>query len=118
MSQTQHENQIDYIEMPVKDIAITKQFYGSVFGWKFEDYGPDYASFFDGRLSGGFTKERPTPTQGLLLVIYAADLLASQKKITNAGGKIVKEIFSFPGGRRFHFSDPDGNELAVWSDVA
>jgi uncharacterized protein len=117
MSQKEHENQIDYIELPVKDIRATKQFYATVFGWKFEDYGPDYTSFFDGRLGGGFTTERSTPAQGLLLVIYTADLVASQNKITNAGGKIVKDIFSFPGGRRFHFTDPNGNELAVWSDV-
>ena len=116
MSQAQHENQIDYVEMSVKDIAASKQFYGTVFGWKFEDYGPEYTSFYDGRLAGGFTTERPTPSQGLLLVIYAADLVASQKKIKDAGGKIVKDIFSFPGGRRFHFADPNGNELAVWSD--
>jgi len=117
MSQKEHENQIDYVELPGKDIPATKQFYSAVFGWKFEDYGPDYTSFFDGRLAGGFTKERPTPAQGLLLVIYSTDLLASQKKIRNAGGEIVKEIFSFPGGRRFHFTDPNGNELAVWSDL-
>jgi uncharacterized protein len=116
MSQAQHENQIDYVEMSVKDIATSKQFYGTVFGWKFEDYGPEYTSFFDGRLAGGFTTERFMPAQGLLLVIYATDLVASQKKIKDAGGKIVKDIFSFPGGRRFHFADPNGNELAVWSD--
>jgi uncharacterized protein len=117
MSQKEHENQIDYVELPARDIGATKQFYGAVFGWKFEDYGPDYTSFFDGRLAGGFTKERSTPAQGLLLVIYSTDLLASQKKITNAGGKVVKDIFSFPGGSRFHFTDPNGNELAVWSDI-
>jgi uncharacterized protein len=118
MSQAQHENQIDYVEMSVKDIAASKRFYETVFGWKFEDYGPDYTSFFDGRLAGGFTTEKSTLVQGLLLVIYARDLVASQKKIKDAGGKIVKDIFAFPGGRRFHFTDPSGNELAVWSDQA
>ena len=118
MSQAQHENQIDYVEMSVTDIATSKQFYGTVFGWKFEDYGPEYTSFFDGRLAGGFTTERFMPAQGLLLVIYATDLAASQKKIKDAGGNIVKDIFSFPGGRRFHFMDSNGNELAVWSDQA
>ena len=117
MSQKQNENRIDYIEMPVKDMGVTKRFYGAAFGWTFEDYGPDYTSFFDGRLGGGFTTERPAPAQGLLLVIYSTDLLAAQKKITGSGGTIVKEIFSFPGGRRFHFKDPNGNELAVWSDI-
>lgn len=74
-------------------------------------------SFFDGRLAGGFTMERPAPARGLLLVIYASDLTAAQQKIKAAGGTIVKDSFSFPGGRRFHFTDPNGNELAVWSDL-
>ena len=117
MSQPKPESQIDYIELPATDISATKQFYNSAFGWKFEDYGPDYTSFFDGRLAGGFTRGIPGPARGLLLVIYASDLAAAQKKIESAGGKIVKEIFSFPGGRRFHFADPNGNELAVWSDA-
>jgi predicted enzyme related to lactoylglutathione lyase len=117
MNPSKPENRIDYVELPASDIALTKQFYSSVFGWKFEDYGPDYTSFSDGRLAGGFTKEAPAPARGLPLVIYAGDLLVAQQKIRNAGGVIAKEIFSFPGGRRFHFIDPNGNELAVWSDV-
>jgi len=116
MSQAKPENQIDYIELPASDIAKTKTFYGSVFGWKFEDYGPDYASFHDGRMAGGFSTEVPAPGKGVLLVLYSSDLAAIQHKIQAAGGKIVKEIFSFPGGRRFHFADPNGNELAVWSE--
>ena len=118
MSQPKAENQIDYIELPVSQIASTKEFYGAAFGWKFEDYGPAYTSFFDGRLAGGFTTDRPAPGHGLLLVIYSSDLNAAQQKIKGAGGAIVKQTFSFPGGRRFHFTDPSGNELAVWSDVA
>ena len=114
MSETKPENQIDYVELSVTDIAAAKQFYGVVFGWKFEDYGPDYTSFFDGRLAGGFTKERLA--RGLLLVVYASDLAGAQAKIKAAGGTISKDIFSFPGGRRFHFVDPNGHELAVWSD--
>lgn len=117
MSQPKPENQIDYIELPVSLIAPAKEFYGAAFGWKFEDYGPAYSSFFDGRLAGGFTTDRPAPAHGLLLVIYATDLAAAQQKIKAAGGAIVKETFSFPGGRRFHFTDPSGNELAVWSDA-
>src|SRR6476660_745774 len=116
MSQTRAENQIDYIELPANNIAGTKQFYGAVFGWTFEDYGPGYTSFFDGRLAGGFTTAESAPARGLLLVLYARDLAAFQQKIQAAGGTIVKETFSFPGGRRFHFADPNGNELAVWSD--
>ena len=116
MSQPKPDNQIDYIELPASDISKTKTFYSSVFGWKFEDYGPDYTSFHDGRMAGGFTTETPAPGKGALLVLYSSDLAAIQKKIQAAGGKIVKEIFSFPGGRRFHFADPNGNELAVWSE--
>jgi predicted enzyme related to lactoylglutathione lyase len=117
MSQTKPEKQIDYIELPASDIPSTKRFYEAVFGWKFEDYGPDYTSFLDGRLAGGFTTDRTATGQGVLVVIYAGDLTAVQRKIESAGGKIVKAIFSFPGGRRFHFTDPNGNELAVWSDA-
>src|SRR5262249_37878463 len=83
MNQAEHENQIDYIELPAKDMAGTKQFYRTVFGWKFEDYGPDYTSFLDGRLAGGFTR-RDTPARDLLLVIYSTDLTAIQRKIENA----------------------------------
>jgi len=110
------DNQIDYIELPAADIPRTKQFYTSAFGWKFTDYGTNYTSFEDVRLAGGFTTDTPAPARGLLLVLYAADLVAAQRRITDAGGKIVKETYSFPGGRRFHFTDPNGNELAVWSD--
>jgi predicted enzyme related to lactoylglutathione lyase len=117
MSQTKPENQMDYIEFPARNIAGTKQFYEAIFGWKFEDYGPDYTSFMDGRLSGGFTTDRDATGHGVLVVLYASDLAAVQRKIETAGGKIVKPIFSFPGGRRFHFLDPNGNELAVWSDT-
>jgi predicted enzyme related to lactoylglutathione lyase len=111
------ENQIDYIEFPAADIEPMKQFYRAVFGWKFEDYGPDYSSFSDGRVSGGFTTERPAPAANLLVVIYANDLEAAQDRVKAAGGLIVKETFSFPGGQPFHFTDPSGNELAVWSDA-
>lgn len=113
---TKPDNRIDYLELPALDIAATKRFYTDVFGWTFTDYGPRYSSFSDGRLDGGFTLEGAPPSRGALSVIYARDLDAAQDKIRNAGGKIVKETFSFPGGRRFHFTDPSGNELAVWSD--
>ena len=116
MSQPKPDNQIDYIELPASDIAKTKDFYQSVFAWKFEDYGPDYTSFFDGRLGGGFNRLNPPPGKGILLVIYSSDLAMAQKKIIAAGGMIVKDTFSFPGGRRFHFTDPNGSELAVWSE--
>jgi predicted enzyme related to lactoylglutathione lyase len=116
MTSTRPENRIDYVELPASDIPATKQFYNTVFGWQFVDYGPKYTSFSDGRLDGGFTTQQAPPATGLLLVLYAADLSAAQARIEAAGGKISKETFSFPGGRRFHFLDPNGNELAVWSD--
>ena len=109
-------HQIDYLELSASHLGITKDFYTSVFGWKFEDYGPDYTSFFDGRLGGGFVRRKPPAAAGILVVIYAADLALTHEKIKAAGGVIVKDIFPFPGGRRFHFADPSGNELAVWSE--
>ena len=117
MKNTKPENQVDYIEFHATDIERTKSFYKAVFGWKFEDYGPDYTSFMDGRLAGGFTTEGPPSPKGPLVVIYSSNLEPLKDKIVSAGGTIVKEIFSFPGGRRFHFCDTNGNELAVWSDV-
>ncbi len=116
MSQKENNNRIDYIEIPVTDVSEAKRFYGEIFGWEFVDYGPDYMSFIDGRLTGGFRKE-PNPIRGgVLVVFYSTQLKTIKMKVKDAGGKIVKDIFDFPGGRRFHFTDPSGNELAVWSD--
>ncbi len=109
------ENQIDYIELATSNIPRIKDFYTASFGWSFRDHGDAYTSFHDGRLRGGFLLGEP-PAKGLLLVIYASDLDAAQKRITDAGGVIARDTYEFPGGRRFHFTDPDGNELAVWSE--
>ena len=112
-----NDRRIDYIEFPAGDLAATKAFYIRVFGWKFTDYGPDYTSFEDGRIAGGFWKRnKVTAGGGPLVVIYAAGLARMEEIVRAEGGAIVKEIFSFPGGRRFQFTDPSGNELAVWSD--
>jgi len=116
MSNAEHDRRIDYIEFSVKSVPDAKRFYGGAFGWSFEDYGPDYASFSDGRLSGGFQTASQVKTGGPLVVVYAADLERMEQKVKQAGGNIVKPVFSFPGGRRFHFTDPSGHELAVWSD--
>jgi|SRR5580692_12956573 predicted enzyme related to lactoylglutathione lyase len=122
MTQQGHNLQINYIEFPATDIEATKCFYGDVFGWKFQDYGPDYTSFHDGNLAGGFNKGADPVsvgqprTRGTLVVIYAVALEDTYAKVQAADGKILKEIFGFPGGRRFHFADPNGNELAVWSE--
>jgi predicted enzyme related to lactoylglutathione lyase len=110
------DNQIDYIEFPATDLPATKVFYQTVFGWKFEDYGPAYAAFNDGRLNGGFTTDTAGPAGQPLAVIYSSELEAVVERIKAAGGRVVREIFPFPGGRRFHFADPNGNELAVWTD--
>jgi len=107
-----NDNRIDYVEFPCSATAPVKGFYAKAFGWKFTDYGPDYTSFEDGRLSGGFTAERRV----LLIVLYASDLADCEKRVREAGGKIVNPTLTFPGGRRFHFTDPSGNELAAWSD--
>lgn len=113
----EHDRRIDYIEFRVADLARSRAFYGAAFGWRFTDYGPTYCGFSDGRLEGGFsTGEEPVPAGGPLVVLYALDLAAAERRVADAGGRIVKPIFAFPGGRRFHFADPDGYELAVWSD--
>ena len=115
-SQEQHDKRVDYVEFPSTDLEATKAFYGTVFGWEFQDWGPDYVSFADGRLAGGFRLADEVKADGALVVIYAVDLEAIEAAVRDAGGTILQEIFSFPGGRRFHFADPTGNELAVWSD--
>jgi predicted enzyme related to lactoylglutathione lyase len=112
----QHDRRIDYVEMASTNLANTKRFYSEVFDWKFTDYGPDYTSFDDGRISGGFYKADATQVGSVLIVIFALELETAEKRVQMAGGKIVKPIFDFPGGRRFHFADPSGNQLAVWSD--
>ena len=109
------DNTVDYIEFNATDIAATKNFYSAVFGWKFVDYGPQYVSFEDGRIAGGFAQGQVAPA-GTLVVIYVDDLAAAERRVKEAGGKITKKTFAFPGGSRFHFSDPNGNVLAVWHE--
>ncbi len=115
MTPSAKDKRIDYIELNVKDIARSKAFYGGTFGWQFTDYGPSYCAFSDGRLEGGFTTAEPPRPGGPLVILYADDLEAMQACVQSNGGTIVKPIFDFPGGRRFHFTDPDAYELAVWS---
>ena len=113
-----HEK-INYVEFPAKDIQLTKSFFTKAFAWTFTDYGPDYTAFENQGLDGGFfTSEQSNTTKNgsALIVFYSNALEETQAKIKKAGGKIIQEIFSFPGGRRFHFADPNGNEYAVWSD--
>ena len=113
------ENKIDYIEMPARDLDKAKSFYAAMFGWKFDDYGPEYCSFNDGRIAGGFRQAdvaADASAGSVLIVFYTKTLEAAKDKVVDLGGTISTDIFSFPGGRRFHFKDPNGNELAIWSD--
>lgn len=106
----------DYVEFVVHDIAKTKAFYAAVFGWAFTDYGPAYTSFVDGSLAGGFTTDGTPRPGGPLMVFHVADLETTLAKVKAAGGAVVKTPFSFPGGRRFQFTDPDGYEISAWSE--
>ena len=116
MSQSEQDRRVDYIEFLTTDVEETKRFYSKVFGWEFTDYGPEYTSFTDGRLAGGFSAAAEVPTGGPLVVLYSTHLADIKAQVAESGGQIVRETFEFPGGRRFHFTDPSGNELAVWSD--
>ena len=114
-------NQIDYIEFQAADLAATKKFFEQLFGWKFTDYGPEYSSFEDGRIAGGFFRSDKASTLadgGVLVVFYHPDLELVRQRVIDLGGKITKDIFSFPGGRRFHFTEASGNECAIWSQEA
>ena len=116
MSQAEQDRRVDYIEFLTTNIEETKRFYSEVFGWEFTDYGLDYTSFTDGRLAGGFNVAPEVLAGGPLVVLYSTNLAEIEARVIESGGQIVREIFEFPGGRRFHFTDPSGNELAVWSD--
>jgi hypothetical protein len=117
-TKTENDRRIDYVEFNVADVARAKRFYGAAFGWSFKDYGPNYCEFGDGRLTGGFAAGEANSVGGPLVILYADDLEDIQRRIEAAGGRIVKPAYDFPGGRRFHFSDPDGYQLAVWTRVA
>jgi len=110
---------INYVEFPAREMEKTKTFFSQAFGWSFTDYGPEYTAFSDQGIDGGFFKSdrvSSTETGAALVVFYSNALEDTQLKIESAGGRVVKSIFSFPGGRRFHFCEPSGNEFAVWSD--
>lgn len=108
------DGKIDYVEMPGGDLPAVKAFYAGAFGWTFTDYGPDYAGFLEG-LDGGFHANDADAVTRPLVILYASDLEAMLGRVKAAGGTITRDIFAFPGGRRFHFTDPAGNELAVWT---
>ena len=110
-------NHINYIEFKSNDLAATKKFYSSCFGWKFTDYGPTYTSFVEAGIAGGFEFTQDKISNGVLVVLVHQDLPEIKNKIVEKGGSISKDIFSFPGGERFQFLDPSGNELSVWREV-
>ena len=114
-----HEK-INYVEFPAKDLQATKTFFQAAFSWTFEDFGADYTAFSNQGLDGGFFKAdlaSSPETGGALIVFYSQNLEETLSKVEAAGGKIANAIFAFPGGRRFHFAEPSGNEFAVWSDL-
>lgn len=111
-----HEK-LNYVEYPARNLAATKAFFQTAFGWSFVDYGPDYVAFSGGGMDGGFFKSEMSAkasTGSALLVFYSERLEETLAKVAAVGGTIVKPIFPFPGGRRFHFTEPSGNEFAVW----
>lgn len=118
VSPSPRERRLDYVEFSSTDPAASRRFFSAVFGWTFVDYGPDYTAFDDGRLQGGFFRGSPATTAAgaALLVIYADDLAPVAEAVAAHGGQVVKPVFSFPGGSRFQFVEPGGNELAVWSE--
>lgn len=108
---------IDYIEFTSPNIIAVKKFFTNVFNWKFTDYGPDYTSFEDGKNTGGFAGGNLENAQNPLIVLYSSTLNETKAKVIEHGGKITKDTFSFPGGVRFHFTEPSGLEFAVWSEA-
>jgi uncharacterized protein len=119
MNSISRNSKIEYIEFPVNDAEAyqkTKSFYINVFNWKYQDWGNDYSDTKDSGIGSGINADSSHNTKNTLVVIYAGDIEEKKNEVIKFGGIIVKDIFSFPGGRRFHFTDPSGNELSVWSD--
>jgi len=111
---------INYVEFPARDLSATKKFFAEVFGWEFVDYGPEYSAFSGQGIDGGFylaDLAASSASGSALIVLYSENLSDTLAEVEAAAGRIVRPIFSFPGGRRFHFTEPSGNELAVWSDL-
>lgn len=112
------EHQIDYVEIPATDLDRLREFLEALFQWKFQEWGPDYYSFNDGRLDGGLRRsDQPAPASGVLLVFYSTDLERDYDRVKELGATISQEIFEFPGGKRFHFVEPTGTEFAMWTST-
>lgn len=111
---------INYIEFAAKDLDATKRFFEDVFEWEFQDYGPDYIAFNNAGVEGGFFRSELASTTekgGVLVVLFSESLEEAVANVQDNGGTVTKAIFEFPGGRRFHFKEPSGNELAVWTNI-
>ena len=118
MTHTHHT--LDYIELAAPDVAAAKGFYAAAFGWEFNDYGPEYAGIRNADGSdevGGLTAGATPSTKGVLVLVYSDDVDASLRAVEAADGTVTDPVFDYPGGRRFHFSDPSGNELGVWAEA-
>lgn len=112
------EQRIDYVEIPVTDPSQARDFFAALFGWTFEDWGPDYVSFNDGRIDGGLRRsDEPAPSSGVLIIFFSEDLERDRDRVVELGASISQDIFDFPGGRRFHFVEPSGTEFAIWSEI-
>ncbi|WP_417683112.1 VOC family protein [Pseudidiomarina aquimaris] len=110
---------INYVELPATNIEATKKFFSDAFNWSFVDYGPDYAAIQGAGLDGGFYRSElkaTTANGSALVVLYSTELEQAQQQVEQSGGTVIKPIFEFPGGRRFHFTCPSGNEYAIWSE--
>ena len=119
MSADPREHRIDYVEFPAQSaesFASVKKFYREVFGWAFQDWGDDYADTKDSGIASGFNADPAHRPAGVMVLVFTADLDGARERVIRAGGRISKEIIPFPGGRRFHYLDPAGNQLGVWSD--
>jgi predicted enzyme related to lactoylglutathione lyase len=113
-------NHINYVEFAAADLEATKKFFEEVFGWEFQDYGPDYLAFNNAGVDGGFFRSKLASridSGGALIVLFSASLEEAVANVQDKGGIVTKSIFEFPGGRRFHFTEPSGNELAVWTNI-
>lgn len=113
---TAKNNHINYIEFKATDLEVIKDFYSKAFGWQFTDYGERYTAFTSSGVEGGFELTSEEIKNGVLVILHHSDLEWIKNKVVECGGKISKDIFSFPGGKRFEFMDPSGNELAVWRE--
>ena len=119
MNTESRESRIDYVEFPTASPeahAATKRFYGDVFGWSFQSWGDDYSDTKDSGIASGINGSAEHQAAKPLVVLFSSNLEAVRERVIKAGGRISRDIFSFPGGRRFHYVDPSGNELGVWSD--